>query len=105
MEFPQAMYRDGAAFDWDGRMVDHRHVHSQDEYDQAIKDGWALPYDFLAAPVAEKSLLDLTAPEIAAALPSKSGEELLALYDAEKAGKTRKGVLAAIEEAIAKVSE
>ena len=48
-------------------------------------------------PEGSPDLLDKTAPEIIAALPGLSDEDLLALLDKETAGKTRKGVVAAIE--------
>ncbi|KKC25828.1 hypothetical protein [Sphingomonas sp. SRS2] len=105
MGFPKAVYRDGTDFDWDGRMVDHRRIGGEDELTAALADGWLLPRDFLTAPKAEKTLLDKTAAEIIAEIPSLSGEALLELLEAEEKGKTRKGVLAAIKDAIEKLVE
>lgn len=107
-DFPLAVYRDGHDFDWDGRSVAHRHVTDEDALTEARADGWLPAAEFLASGKGDLNplaVLDQNAPEIIAALDGQSGEQLLALYDAEKVGKGRKGVIAAIEEAIAKVSE
>lgn len=50
----------------------------------------------------EAKLLDGNAVSIVAALPDLSDDELLELAEEEKAGKARKGVIAAIEEEISK---
>lgn len=105
MGFPKAVYREGDDLNWDGRMVGHKHVQDEGNLKQALADGWLLPRDFLAAPRVEKTLLDKTAAEIIAEIPSLSGEALLELLEAEEKGKTRKGVLAAIKDAIEKLVE
>lgn len=73
----------------------------------ALADGWNVspPPEGEAWPEApdpsEFSLLDQSALKIADALPALSPEELTTLLDAERAGKTRKGVVTLLEDAIA----
>lgn len=98
--YPLALYRDGDDIMWDGRMVGLRVVHDADDHDAALADGWAEAADFLNAEESDRSLLDCTAKEIESALPDLDLDELETLKAAEKAGKTRKGVLAAIDAAI-----
>lgn len=98
--YPLMLYRDGSDIEWDGRKVAIHTVADAEEHESAVADGWAEAADFLSAEANDRSLLDHTAKEIEAALPSLDLEELETLKTAEKAGKTRKGVLAAIDAAI-----
>lgn len=105
MAYPLALYREGdsrAAFKWDGRMTEMVAVDSAEEHELALSEGWADAETYLAATNAPLSLLDSTAKEIAEVLPELTLDELEALKADEIAGKTRKGVLASIDEAIDK---
>lgn len=104
MSYPIALYREGdgrAAFKWDGRMTEMLTVADSDEHEAALADGWREPADYLGAEQ-PLSLLDQNAKEIADVLPELTLDELEALKADELAGKTRKGVLASIDEAIDK---
>lgn len=98
--YPLMLYRNGDDIEWDGRKVGVRTVTDADDHETALADGWAEAADFLNAEANDRSLLDCTAKEIEAALPSLDLEELETLKTAEEAGKTRKGVLASISAAI-----
>lgn len=98
--YPLMLFRDGDDIDWDGRRVGIRIVADAEDHESAVADGWAEAADFLNAEANDRSLLDLTAKEIEAALPALDLEELETLKAAEEAGKTRKGVLTAINAAI-----
>lgn len=98
--YPLMLYRDGDDYEWDGRKVAILTVHAADEHEAALADGWAEAAAFLSAEANDRSLLDCTAKEIEAALPELDLDELETLKAAEKGGKTRKGVLAAIDAAI-----
>lgn len=94
-EYPKMLYRIGTEFVHEGKTLDSLIVNAPEEEDVARDEG----FGDLAAVGDEKpakDILDSTAPEISAALPSLSDEALLALLAAEEAGKTRKGVIAAI---------
>lgn len=39
-EYPKMLYRDGSAFDWEGKAVDYRTVSDAAEEDAAVTDGW-----------------------------------------------------------------
>lgn len=101
MTYPLALYREGDgrdAFKWDGRMTEMLTVADSEEHEAALADGWSESADYLAN--GALSLLDQNAKEIAGVLPELTLEELEALKADELAGKTRKGVLASIDEAI-----
>lgn len=103
-EYPRVLYRPGSQEEAHGVSVDLLNVGSDEERDAALADGWSLtPTDAAGEPAAPAplTLLDSPVKDIAAVLPSLTGEELEALRADETAGKTRKGVLAAIDAAIA----
>lgn len=94
-EYPKMLFRLGTEFEHEGKMLDSLIVGAADEEDVAREAG----FGDLADAGAEKpatDILDGTAAQIADALPSLADEALLALLAAEEAGKTRKGVIAAI---------
>lgn len=99
-DFPKMLYRDGTEFEWDGRPTDTLVVTDNAEFEAAIDDGWLIPRDYLGSTKAEVSLLDKTAKDIEAELPNLDLDALEKLKADETDGKTRKGVLAAIEAAI-----
>jgi hypothetical protein len=104
LEFPTLVYHvPGVHRGPGGSTFDFRDAIDERRFGELIAQGWHPTLADAISPAPEPSLLDKAAPEIIAALPELDGEALLALYDAEKAGKTRKGVIAAIEEAIGKV--
>lgn len=108
-EYPKMLFRDGAEFLWDGRGTDALAVASAGEEASALADGWKLSADYLASDpakaVAEKDILDRTAKEIVEGLPHLTLEELEDLKAREEGGKTRKGVMAAIDAEIEKKLE
>lgn len=87
-----------------GRKLVYRAT-AADAVEEALAAGWSTSPDEAefgeAAPVAEASLLDGSIEEIKSALPALTDEDLLATLDAETAGKTRKGVISAIEAEVA----
>lgn len=97
--YPLSLYKAGSEFVWDGVGTDRLEVNDADEHAEAVKAGWAEAADYC---IGEADLLDGNASEIEQALPGLSDDELMAAFDGEKAGKARKGVLAAIESEIAK---
>lgn len=103
MTYPLALYREGDgrdAFKWDGRMTEMVSVADSEEHEAALADGWSDGADYLASEQQSLSLLDQNAKAIAQVLPELTLDELEALKADELAGKTRKGVLADIDEAI-----
>lgn len=98
--FPLMLYRVGSDFIWEGRSASSRIVANEGERKAAMADGWREAADFLAGPAAHKTLLDENAKTIEARLPDLDLAALEKLLADEKAGKTRKGVLAMIEAAI-----
>lgn len=103
MTYPLALYREGEgrdAFKWDGRMTEMLTVADSEEHEAALADGWSESADYLATEQQSLSLLDQNAAAIIQVLPELTLEELEALKADETAGKTRKGVLASIDEAI-----
>lgn len=105
MKYPTLFYRTPGEHRLSGdKTFDYIAVPDEEAAEKLTSAGW-YPTLVEAAdpPVVGVSLLDKTAPEIYAALPSLSGEELFELLESEQNGKTRKGVVAAIEDAIAKV--
>lgn len=48
-EYPKNLFRDGSAFEWEGRKYDGLIVHSKEEEAEAVKAGWR------ANPFAEKA--------------------------------------------------
>lgn len=114
--YPLTLFRTGDAFVWDGRPTDMLIVADAAAHDAALDDGWRESADYLAGesvasaedvdtqnfnPPADAPILNKNAPEIIATLPHLTLAQLNALLRAETAGKTRKGVLAAIQDAIA----
>lgn len=77
-------------------------VADQAAQDEATADGWTLQPEAGDAPSAPAafSLLDEKVAVIVEHLPALTHDELSELLAAEKAGKTRKGVIEALEEAI-----
>lgn len=100
-EFPKSLYRDGGEFEWDGRPTDRLIVNSNAEQESAEGDGWQEARAYLYGE-RKRDILDGTAKEIEAALPSLDLEALEAIKVAEQGGKTRKGVLSMIEAEIDK---
>jgi hypothetical protein len=103
-EYPRVLYRDGTQEEVWGRKVDMLHVNDEDEQDAAMADGWTLRPDGNEAPkpdAAEFSLLDEKTAVIVEHIPALTKPELAELLAAEQRGKTRKGVLEALEAALA----
>lgn len=98
--YPKALYRAGSEFEWEGKSFDRIQVEDEESHEAALADGWLHPRDALDA--TDATLLDQSAAKITEALPSQSDEQLIEFLDAERAGKSRKGVLAAIEDEIGK---
>lgn len=91
------LYKSGPAnVELGGRKLVYR-AYDDSDIEAAEADGWHRCPDDAEAPRVEPSLLDRTAKDIEAALPGLTDEELLATLDGETTGKTRKGVIAAIE--------
>lgn len=105
-EFPRLLYRkgdDGEHQVW-GHKVDLREVHDAEQLKEALGAGWTLrPDGHNDEPkqASEFALLDEPVKAIKAELPKLTDEELLTLLEAEQRGKTRKGVVEALEEAVA----
>lgn len=99
MEYPLMLYRAGDQFQWDGKATDSLIVDDGEAHDAALADGWKAAADYLVDEPSG-SLLDGTAKDIEAILPTLDIEALEALKADETAGKTRKGVMAAIDAAI-----
>jgi hypothetical protein len=99
-EFPKSLYKDGSEFEWDGRPTDCLIVDSVDEQEAAEGRGWAEAAAYLSSSPSEKTGLDRNAADIILELPDLTLEELEKLKADEITGKTRKGLLAAIEGAI-----
>ena len=76
-------------------------VFEDDALDGTDAEGWRAHPNDVITPDAEPSVLDGTVAEVAATLPGLSRDALEALLAAERAGKTRKGVVEAIEGALA----
>jgi hypothetical protein len=49
MTYPLALYRDGAAFVWDGRPTDTLTVNDEAAHEAAKREGWQVARDYLAA--------------------------------------------------------
>lgn len=99
-EYPKMLYRLGTEMSFEGKMLDTLIVGAADEEDVARDAGFGDLARALSAEPEDKpagDILDGTAPEITAALPGMDDDALLALLEAEEAGKTRKGVIAAIK--------
>jgi hypothetical protein len=102
-EFPRVLYREGGVHEVWGRNVSLRDVHDEDQLQDALKGGWSLRPDGHNEEPAHQSefaILDAKIPDIKAALPKLTDDEILALYEAESRGKTRAGVIAALEAAM-----
>lgn len=90
------LYRQGSEPNPDvyNRLIESR-VFDDEDVAEALNSGWyGHPGD---VPEGSADLLDQPAREIIAALPGLSDDDLLSLLDKETGGKTRKGVIAAIE--------
>ena len=102
MEYPKHLFKSLGAFGSGNRTYDVAGAANEDEEADLVERGWCLTkeaaWGLETAP--EKTLLDGSAKEIEAALPALELEELEALKAAETSGKTRKGVLAALDAAI-----
>lgn len=107
MENPRMLYRPGTEtrvwnkYDVDTLVVD------ESETERHLADGWHLrPGDWEQGEAAgaggQPNLLDNPANVIIPALADKPLDELEALMAAEQAGKTRKGIVAAIQAEIDK---
>ncbi len=97
-EYPKMLFRIGTEFPYEGKMLDSLVVGSGDEEDVARDAGFVgLAKAMEAEEPAKVDLLDGTVAEITAALPDMDDDALLALLEAEEAGKTRKGLIAAIK--------
>lgn len=108
---PTALYRPGSQPNPEvyGRNVEVG-VFPAAEVSAALDDGWyRKPWDVPdrgAEPLsAELEILDGNAASIAELLPAMTKAELESLLIAETNGKTRKGVIAAIEKAITEAEE
>lgn len=99
-EFPLNLYKDGSGFDWDGRPTDSLIVADAEEHAAATEGGWLLADDYLASSPSEKTGLDRNAADIIDELPGMALADLEQLKADETAGKTRKGLLAAIDAVI-----
>lgn len=99
--YPKLLYRPGQEELCWGVMVDTLRVHDPAERDAALADGWYLEPVFDAPSAPTPGLLDNNAATIIAALSDLTADELKALKADEITGKTRKGVIAAIDAALA----
>lgn len=111
MEYPKLMYRpaaEGHAEEVWGVMCNLLTVEDADAEAAALDDGWSLTPPSKDAPApgkgsdatSEFSLLDEPLRVIKDQLEALTAEEVDALLTAERNGKTRKGVIAALEEAL-----
>lgn len=93
-EYPKQLYRKG----WDD-LSDTIVVESQEEEDAVRAEGFKMLPEF-DSPVSDVISVDSAAKPLIDAIKSGalSNEELVSLAESEKAGKNRKGVLAAIAE-------
>lgn len=104
--FAGARYmQDGNYFMADGSMIGEKTAQPIKEQPSTGEIGVGVPYSAEDEPVAAEpepfnvlSLLDKTIPEIVAALPGLSDDEIVELYLAEIDGKTRSGLIKAIDE-------
>lgn len=99
-EYPKMLYKPGSEIEWDGAKFDTLIVDSLDAEEAVSADGWKSAAALVQPE--EPSLLDGSAKDIEAALADVETDALADLLDAEKAGKTRKSVIALIEAEIAK---
>lgn len=104
--FPDIVYRRGTTEDVRGVLCDTLRVDDQEALDVALDAGWLrLPptNELEPAEPATPTLaaLDTSAAALIAAIPEMTPEELAAMLEAEKAGKARKGLIAALEKALA----
>ena len=102
--FPRMLYRTdptGEPYFGEGIPWVYLIVASLDECEAALADDWMEADDAIAslaiAVAQESDVLDGTVAEITATLPDMTDDQLLALEAAEIAGKTRKGLMAAIK--------
>lgn len=98
-EYPRILYKPGAAEDAWGVKVDTLTVNDDDELAAAMAEGWARTPNG-NADVKPYSLLDQPVAEIIEVLPALTKDELVKLLADEQAGKTRKGLVAALDKAI-----
>lgn len=107
--YPKMLYREGSEVELNGgASADVLVVADEAEHEAAVADGWQGADAFFAEPVegeadseAGLSILDQPVKDIVAVLPELTGEELAVLLEAETNGKTRKGLITALELAIA----
>lgn len=96
-QYPLMLYRAGGDEIVAGHKLQTLIVPDADCHKEAGKSGFV---DFYEATkkkkAAKKDILDSTIPEITAALPDMTDDELIALESREVAGKTRSGVMDAI---------
>jgi hypothetical protein len=105
-EYPRLLYRKGSEEEVQGRKCDLLRAESAEHEAEALEDGWETAETFLAQPEPEPveqplTILDSPVKDIIAALPQLTRDELEALLADETAGKTRKTLVAALEQAIA----
>jgi len=104
MSYPKHLFKHPGPYGRGARTYAVAGADSEVEETRLLGEGWSLTkedgFGEKSADAPEPSILDGNAKDIEAALPDLPLEELEILKAAETAGKTRKGVLAAIDAAI-----